>query len=70
MCRHSERLGTLQTITENSSHRPRPSEDTLVGSRTSEQTLIGRNDMSSPGGTVDIERRRSFGIGGAGNIRM
>ena len=48
----------------------RISEDTLVARSESEETLIDRNNMATPNGNVEVERRRSFGIGGAGNIRL
>lgn len=48
----------------------RASEDTLLpGRRSSESTLVNEDIMAGVPGMVDIERKRSFGIGGAGNIR-
>ncbi|KAF2482388.1 hypothetical protein BDY17DRAFT_159044 [Neohortaea acidophila] len=52
----------------------RPSEDTLVNRRrSSDNTLFERSTMPQACNTItpqeDVARKRSFGIGGAGNIR-
>jgi hypothetical protein len=64
----------LQTILENRTlrHPSRGSSEsdiTLVGSLASESTVVGARNMASSNETVELERRRSYGIGGAGNIR-
>ena len=50
-------------------HRSRDSEDTLIPRSESEKTLVDLGNMATPVTNADIERRKSFGIGGAGNIR-
>ena len=69
MSKHSTHSSGLQTSV-NSSPRPyedrdsRSSEDTLFSQGDSEKTLIQPTTMENPS-----DRKRSFGIGGAGNIR-
>jgi hypothetical protein len=50
-------------------NRSRDSEDTLIPRSESEKTLVDLRDMATPVTHGEIERRKSFGIGGAGNIR-
>lgn len=50
------------------SEQQRDSEDTLTAHSESEDTLVEFPNMTS-NSEAEIERRRSFGIGGAGNIR-
>lgn len=72
MCRRSGGCTALRTIpeTHSQSYRERaPSEDTLVERASSEVTLLDRWDMADMNGTSELERKRSYGIGGAGNIR-
>lgn len=49
-------------------HRSRDSQDTLIARSESEETLVNLDNMATSGAATEIERRRSFGIGGAGNI--
>lgn len=51
------------------SQRHRPSEDTLISRGGSETTLVDGSNMASANDSAATERKRSFGIGGAGNIR-
>ena len=72
MCRRSGGCTALRPIPEanSQSYRERaPSEDTLVERASSEVTLLDRRDMGEVNGTSELERKRSYGIGGAGNIR-
>ena len=68
MFRRSRGSTPLRTISEDHSqpHNSRKSsEDTIVERPLSEVTLVGGATME----TTDVNRKRSFGIGGAGNIR-
>ena len=63
----------LQAIPEGHTKHSRVSEDTIVNScafeRTdSEDTLVNSNNMAGADDAV-VERRMSYGRGGAGNIR-
>ena len=45
------------------------SDDTLIGRRSSEGTLVDKHNMVEVNESTELERKRSYGIGGAGNIR-
>lgn len=66
---------TLQSIPEQATlarpHTARHSEETAISHTTfdSEETLVEGGAMASNNGNVVTERRRSHGIGGAGNMR-
>ena len=69
-------LGTIseqRAYSHEKEHRP-SSQDTLVNAKAfprvdSEDTLVEGKTMSSTEETVALERRRSYCIGGAGNMR-
>lgn len=69
MYRPSRGCAALRTISEDHSNpysARKSSEDTIVGESLSEVTLVGSANMAE---TTETKRKRSFGIGGAGNIR-
>ena len=76
MLRYQEPCGRLAAISETRTQQPhrsrtsRNSEDTLISRGDSEATLVEDKNMSSSDEGAPIERKISYGIGGAGNIRM
>jgi hypothetical protein len=71
MPRSSQDTSYLSSIPEHfrSSARHRDSEDTLTAHSESEDTLVDYPVMANNANEeVDLQRKRSFGIGGAGNI--
>ena len=67
----SQNANFLPPISEQfgSSAQHRDSEDTLTARSESEYTLVDSPNMAANANSeVELERKRSFGIGGAGNI--
>lgn len=58
------------TSPRHTTQQPRSSEDTLIGCGDSETTLVERRNMANSEQDAALERKISYGIGGAGNIRM
>jgi hypothetical protein len=66
---HRQHATTLHPIREREGRLSEQSDSTLIDDSSSEVTLAVGVNMSSPGTTETVERKKSFGIGGAGNIR-
>lgn len=69
---HSLGLSTIseRSVPQRGTCGSRYSQDTLIVRSESEETLVDTNNMpSTSNGEGAIERKTSFGIGGAGNIR-
>lgn len=60
----------LSSVREEQRRYSTQSQDTLVEWSDSGSTLAEQPGMSTPGTAAKVERRKSYGIGGAGNIRM